>query len=399
MTKPHTILCLASYFKGEDFLREAKRRGWTVLLVTTEKHADKPWPRDSLDEVLVMADLTDRREVLNGVSWLCRSRHLDRVVPLDEFDLEIAAAIREHLRIPGMGETTARYFRDKLAMRQRAEECGIRVPRFTGVFNDEAVNAFTAHVSPPWLLKPRSSAAAIGIRKIEDAVGLWTVLDELGDERSFRLLEEFLPGEVYHVDGVIEDRQLLFATVHRYGRPPMRVAHEGGVATTRTLERGSPEEVALRELGRRIVDGLGLVRGVIHAEFLRAEADGSFYFIEAAARVGGAHIADVVETATGLHLWREWARLETATPEDPYRLPEVRNGYAGLVLSLARQEWPDTSGFDDPEVVWRLSKRHHAGVIVSGDDPQRVQELVEDYAARFESEFLAAMPPPLTPHD
>ena len=102
---------------------------------------------------------------------------------------------------------------------------------------------------------------------------------------------------------------------------------------------------------------------------------------------------------TGLHLWREWARLETATPEDPYRLPEVRNGYAGLVLSLARQEWPDTSGFDDPEVVWRLSKRHHAGVIVSGDDPQRVQELVEDDAARVESEFRAAMPPPLTPHD
>ena len=107
----------------------------------------------------------------------------------------------------------------------------------------------------------------------------------------------------------------------------------------------------------------------------------------------------VVDAATGVHLWREWARLETATPEEPYRLPEVREGYAGLVLSLARQEWPDTSAYDDPEIVWRLSKRHHAGLIVASDRPERVAELVDGYAVRFQQDFLATLPPPVTPHD
>jgi len=36
-----------------------------------------------------------------------------RVVTLEDFDVEKVAALREHLRIPEMGDTTTRYFRDK----------------------------------------------------------------------------------------------------------------------------------------------------------------------------------------------------------------------------------------------------------------------------------------------
>ncbi|MFN2432066.1 MAG: acetyl-CoA carboxylase biotin carboxylase subunit family protein [Gemmatimonadota bacterium] len=396
---PRTILCLASYFKGEEFLRECKRRGWFVLLLTSEKHAGKPWPRESVDELRVMPDLTREADVLKGVSWLARSRRIERVVPLDEFDLEVAAAIREHLRIPGMGSTTARYFRDKLAMRMRAEEHGIRIPRFTPLFNDGAVREYVSRVPAPWLVKPRSSAAAIGIRRVDDAAALWTLIERLGDERPLRLLEELLPGDVYHVDGIVEGRRVLFAAAHRYGRPPMHVAHQGGVATTCTVDRSTSEHAELLEANRRVVEALGLVRGVVHVEFLRERSSGELHFIEAAARVGGAYIADVVEAAAGVQLWREWARLETSTRQHPYRLPEVRGGHAGLVLSLARQESPDTSAYDAPEVVRRLSKRHHAGLIVASDDAARVQSLVEDYGRRFEHDFLASLPPPEKPED
>ena len=48
---------------------------------------------------------------------MARGRRFDRVVALDEFDLEIAALIREHMRLPGMGVTATAFYRDKLAMR------------------------------------------------------------------------------------------------------------------------------------------------------------------------------------------------------------------------------------------------------------------------------------------
>ncbi len=391
---PTTILCLSSFFKGEEFPRECKRLGCRVLLVTVEALADEPWPRESIDEVFYMPDLYAREDVIHGISYLARSERIDRIVPLDEFDLEMASSLREHLRVPGMGETTVRYFRDKLAMRQKAREEGIREPDFVGVLNYDELREFMHRVPPPWVLKPRTSASAIGIRKISEPEKLWRTLDELGDEQSFHLLESFVPGEVLHVDSVVYDREVRFAEAHRYARPPFDVYHGGGMFCTRTVRRGSAEAEEMRETNARIVEALGLVRGALHTEFIRGE-DGTLYFLETAARVGGAHIVETVEAATGVNLWREWARLEVADARgEAYRAPRAREEYAGIVVSLARQEWPDTSSYDDPEIVWRLSKHHHAGLIVASPLAERVEELTDRYSRRFLEDFHASLPAP-----
>src|SRR3982751_6819785 len=119
------ILCLASYEKGHRFLVEAKRLGCQVYLLTSSNLKDASWPRKSLDDILFMpGDQSgwDLGDMLVAVARLCRH------VALDDFDLEKAALIREHFRIPGLGESRTRYFRDKLAMRMGAEAGGIRVP-------------------------------------------------------------------------------------------------------------------------------------------------------------------------------------------------------------------------------------------------------------------------------
>jgi hypothetical protein len=101
----------------------------------------------------------------------------------------------------------------------------------------------------------------------------------------------------------------------------------------------------------------------------------------------------MVEAATGINLWREWARIEVAGGDGSYQLPPVREDYAGVILSLARQENPDTSAYNDPEVYYRIKKHHHAGLVLQSTDPQRVPALLERYASRFAEEFLAIEPP------
>ncbi|MGE0129549.1 MAG: acetyl-CoA carboxylase biotin carboxylase subunit family protein [Blastocatellales bacterium] len=392
-----TILCMSSYEKGQEFIREAKRQGWRVLLLTVEKLKDADWPRDHIDEVYLMPDLTERRHVIHAVSFLARTTNIDRIVALDEFDIEMAATLREHLRVAGMGETTSRYFRDKLAMRLRAEEKGILVPAFCPVINYDKLREYMDRTPGPWVLKPRSSASAIGIRKINAADELWPALDALGDEQSFHVLEKFVPGEVYHVDSIVEDKEVLFAAVSKYGAPPMKVAHEGGVFITRLLSRKSKGAAELQKLNKDLVKALGLLRGVTHAEFIKADEDGEFYFLEIAARVGGANIAEMVEAASGLNLWAEWAKIETAAKKHPYKPAKPNNLYSGIIISLARQEWPDTSAYNDPEIVWRMNKHHHAGLIVASKDQKRVEELLDSYAGRFYHDFHATAPLPDTP--
>jgi biotin carboxylase len=393
-----TVVCLASYFKGNEFLRQLRVRGCRVVLVIKEKLRDEEWARDSIDEVLTVPNGASADVFVEVVSEFARHNRVDRIVALEEYDVMHAAMIREHLRIPGMGTTTARLFRDKLAMRVKAFEAGIRVPDFVHVLNYDEIRGYMASVPAPWVLKPRSDVSAVGIQKLHDAELVWRAIDALDarpvvTERSTHyLLERFVPGDVFHVDSLVENGDVVFAGVNRYWRPPMEVAHQGGVFLTNTVRRGSDEERQLLEMNRALLKTLGFVRGATHAEFIRS-ADGEFHFLEVAGRVGGAYITDSLEAATGVNVWREWANLEIGRGEVPYDLPPQRADYAGVVLALARQEWPDTSAYAEPEIVHRPSKRHHVALIVASHDYDRVQHLLGEYARRFEDDFLAVLPP------
>jgi biotin carboxylase len=392
-SSPKTMLCISSYEKGQEFMRECKRRGLRVIFLTVTGLEQANWPRESIDELFVMPDLSKLDDVIRGVSYLARTRIIDRITALDDYDVPTAAALREHLRIDGMGDSLARYFRDKLAMRLKAREQGIPVPDFVHVLNHDTIRSFQAAVPPPWVLKPRAEASTIGITKINTPEEFWSRVEELGDRQSYYVLERFLPGDVYHVDALFVNHEVIFAEAHRYGRPPLEVFHSGGIPTTRTLARASEDARLLKELNRQVVSSFGLKQGVTHTEFIKSSADGRFYFLETAARVGGANIVELIEAATGINLWREWARIETASPEHPYQLPEYAQHYAGIILTLARQEHPDTTAYQDPEIVWRMNRRHHVGFVVASPDPERVNFLLDEYSRRFAGDFHATLPP------
>jgi biotin carboxylase len=392
------ILCIASYEKGQDFMRQCAELGVKPTLLTVEKLRDADWPRDALEEIVTMPPGLTVEQILNTVSYMARSKRFDRIVALDEFDLETAAQLREHMRIRGMGVTASAYYRDKLAMRIGAVDSGFLVPKFCRVFNYDELRAYMDHVPAPWLLKPRSEASALGIRKIHEPDQLWRALDELGDRQSRFLLEHFVPGDIFHVDSIVSEGKVVFSVVHQYGRPPMQVMHEGGVFSTRTVDRKSSDWAGLTALNAKLAPALGMARGVTHGEYIKAHADGRFYFLEIAARVGGAFIVDLVATSSGVNLWREWARLEVSNLRgETYTLPTTFQSYAGSVLCLAQTAEPDTTAFDAPEIVYRMKKHHHAGMIVKSDDPNRVRELLDQYSAEFANRFLASMPAPEKP--
>jgi len=391
---PLTILCLASYYKGAAFIRSAKQLGCKVLLITRESMQGEDWPHDSIDEIFYMPKLQTRPDIIYAVSYIARTHAIDLVVALDDYDVETAGALRDHLRLLGMSESHARHFRDKLTMRDLAHAAGIPVPKFTSVFNYEKLREFMGRVPPPWLLKPRSEASAMGITTINHPDEIWPVLDKLGDSQSYFLLEQFLPGDVFHVDGLVQDGKPIFAETHRYARPPMSVYQGGGVFVTRTLKRNAQIAKSLVALNRRLLKALGATNGAFHAEYIRAQADGKLHFLECAARVGGANIAEAVEFASGLNLWAEWAKIEIAHLRgESYQLPETRAHYSGLINCLSHQEYPDLSAYQDPEVVWRAHKKQHAGLILSSPDSDRLDSLLVEYSERFARDFLAVMPP------
>ena len=395
MKNSKTFICVSNFFKGADFLIQLKKLGNKVYLITSEKLRDKPWPTEYIDEIFYMEGQDTEwnlEHLLLGVGNLMKSNTIDAIVALDDFDVEKATYLRENLRIAGMGQTTGRYFRDKLAMRMRAKSCGISNPNFCSLFNDHDINTFADTISPPWVLKPRSEASATGIIKVFDKESLWIHINEMGNNRFKYLVEQFRPGDVYHCDSLVLNGKILFSITSKYLTTPMEISQGGGIFRTANIPYDSEDDKAIKEANEQVIKGFGLKHGAAHSEYIKCRDDGKIYFLETSSRVGGAHIAEMVAEASNINLWKEWAAIEDSlVKETQYTLPKVKKEYAGLVLTLSKFQHPDLSSFSDPEVCFRVPLDYHAGLIVKSDSSERVLELLDDYANRLNSDFATVV--------
>ena len=398
-----TILCICTYFKGVEFLKAAKEEGNTVFLLTHKKIEHKPWPRESIDEFFYLENNDNSfdtyQTLLEGSAHLMRTRKIDLVVALDDFDVEKAALVREHFRIPGMGQTTARYFRDKLAMRVQAEDNQIPVPGFSALFNDVEITHFLENTTGPWLVKPRSEASATGIKKVYSKNEAWDWIHGLGDGRHNFLIETFKPGDVYHIDSLIINKEVVFERCSQYLSTPFDVAHGGGIFRSVTVEFGSLDQQALSLINHQVMKAFGMKFSASHTEVIKCHEDGNYYFLETASRVGGAHLAEMVEASSGINIWKEWAKIETAVAEKkPYILPKIEKKYSGILISLSSHQWPNMDVFDDKEIFWKMNEEYHVGLIVKADSRERVIELLDKYAKMvFDLGLHASAPAPDKP--
>ena len=272
MSQPLSFLCVSTFFKGNEFLRSCKQAGNTVYLLTNKKLEHKPWVREYIDEVFYVEEKSDgsfdMNEIIMGLAYMMRSKKVDRIVALDDFDVEKAAHLREHFRIPGMGQTTSRHFRDKLAMRMKAKDAGIKIPMFSSLFNDQDIFEYTQKVTFPVVVKPRSEASATGIKKVYNAEQLWEVVHHLGDRRHEYLVEQFRLGDVFHVDSLSVDGKIVFTRCSQYLSTPMEVAHGGGIFRSVTVPFGSKDDKALQKAYTFVMKAIGMNYSACHSEFI-----------------------------------------------------------------------------------------------------------------------------------
>lgn len=392
------IVIIASDFKGAEFIEECHNGGWQVTLVTKKKLLDRAWPWTAISDAKTVDDDAGVLDYVRAATNVAGSRPIDKLVGLDEFDVITAAMAREHLNLPGMSRSFALRFRDKLTMRNIAQKAGIPCPEFVGAFNAERINEFLTTVPAPWIIKPRHEVSAFGIRKCETADDAWNVLTDLDKRNNWRdhpsqfLIERFIEGKVFHVDSVVENGKVVACGVSQYGTTPFKVSHHGGVFTSSIVPYKSKVRKQLEVMNRALLMAFEYDRGVAHAEFLQSDATGEFYLLEVACRVGGAYIANVLEYACNFNLWREWAKLEIATEDNPYKLPKLRKEFAGITLALANTETPDTSHYTDEEIVYAVNKPRHVGFIFQSKTQERIDELMQTYIERITNDFLTIAP-------
>lgn len=387
-----TVLCLASYFKGLQLLSAYRSLGCRIVVIAGLDLRDQPWPEECIDDIHFVPDMYDVPTLLKGVGYLAREESFDRVVPMEEYCMAGAAALRAHLGLSGIDETTARRVRDKFIMRRRAADCGIPVPAFELVLNRRKLSEFASEIEGPWLIKPRAEAGAVKIHKVHNAAEMWSVVGELGDDESNYLIEDYIPGDVCHVDSVIHKGRPIVSVASRYGKPPFDVWNGGGVFLSSTVPDDDPLQARLLELNKKVVQAMGIEWGVAHVEFIHGQ-DGELYFLEIGARVCGANLDRLVWAASGVDLFYEQARVDLANFRgERYTLKAGRRNHAGLLVCLTSEKEPDLRLEGVKEAVWQLRKDYHAGLVVAASTAKRVKTLMDRFSRQLAEEYLAVLP-------
>jgi len=241
-------------------------------------------------------------ETLLPVAQELAARHgtFDGVVGLSEFDLDAAARLRAELGAPGWSPEFVRAFRDKPRMKELVGGAGLRVPRFMELDGSVTAEEVVAKLGLPVILKPRSGAASQGVVRAASTEELAEALAGV-DPVEFEC-EEYVGGDIYHVDGIRRGGQFHFVSASVYVNTCLDFAL--GQPLGSVLLDPGPDRDRVIAFGAACLDTLGLDDGPFHLE-LFGRASGELVFLEVGLRPGGAEVPFIHRDLFGIDLLGE----------------------------------------------------------------------------------------------
>src|SRR6516164_7531780 len=290
-----------------------------------------------------VASVTDVAALTAAVRWVQDKLWVDRLEATIEAHTMAAAQVREACTIPGTSVRTAWLCRDKPSMKQALREAGVPTAASAAASSAAEVLAFADQVGYPLILKPRSGAGALDTMRADDAASLEHALGVFGGQGAESIaVEEFVEGHEGFYDTIAVNGQVAadFAS-HYYPNvlDAMRTRWLSPefIATNRIDT--APESGELREMGRRVIAGLGIGTSATHMEWFFGPK--GLKFSEIGCRPPGVGAWDLYSAGNDMDVYREWANaiVHGATSSAPSRQ------YASGIVALRPSQDGVISGY------------------------------------------------------
>ncbi|MFE6399643.1 ATP-grasp domain-containing protein [Streptomyces alboflavus] len=239
--------------------------------------------------------------------WTLRTHPVGRVIAVHERAVLLAAEMRSKFGLPGMDFETATLFRDKLRMKEAVRASGAAVvPDFSAL--DSPADLMNVDWSTGRkVIKSRWGLAAkdlFMVDTLDEARDLVAGLDLSGAHYG---IEEFVTGQIYHCDSVVQDGEIRFSSVARYLTDPAGY-RPGGIFGTVLVREGDLAK-RITELSAAVLAALGIKDGTTHLELFHTPAD-ELVFCEVAGRPPGGVIPPVIEWQYGFNIVEAQIRLD-----------------------------------------------------------------------------------------
>ncbi|HEY2795727.1 MAG TPA: hypothetical protein VGJ28_25415 [Micromonosporaceae bacterium] len=265
--------------------------------------------RDSAQEIVVVDNLALDTVTQAAQEIVERHGSLDGIVGISEKDVLMTAHLRERMGMPGWRPEFIRRFKDKPTMKTLVRDAGLRVPHFVPLGPDTTADDVLRELNLPVVLKPRQEAASRGVVILYDADSLKAALATV-DPAAYEC-EDYISGEIYHIDGVRRGGVFHFVSASRYLNTCLDFANGQPLGSV-TVPDGDLRS-RLFAFAAECFDALGLFDAPFHLEVID-DKDGGLVFLENAIRPGGAEIPFINHDCFGADLFGEAFRATLGLP-------------------------------------------------------------------------------------
>ena len=288
------LIATTTGYQTRAFGEAAGRLGIELVFATDRCHRlDDPW-RDGA----IPVRFHDEAAFLEAIGEAVRHRPVHGVIAVGDRPAVFAALACEALGLQGHPPAAARASGNKLETRRRFAAAGLPGPAFSEVLLDSDLAEGRPGLEFPCVVKPLALSGSRGVIRADDLETLQAALERVrrllsrADIRERRnpsddrvLLETFIPGREYAVEGVVEDGTLRVLAV--FDKPDALDGpfFEESIYVTPSTEPAD----AQRRMAQAVADAvaaLGLRHGPVHAE-CRVNDAGVFVLEVAARPIGG----------------------------------------------------------------------------------------------------------------
>jgi hypothetical protein len=287
------LLATTTGYQIRSFADAAERLG--VRLVFASDRCDRledPWWDSAIP-----VRFHEMSSSVEGVVAACRGQAISGLLAVGDRPTVLAAHVSAALGLPGNPPSSAEASRNKLAMRRAFESSGLLTPAFQLLLLSEHLSNLRC-VPYPVVVKPLALSGSQGVIRADDDHALAGAIDRVGrllktmevaSERetahAYVLIEAFIPGSEYAVEGVVTEGALQVFAIFDKPDPLDGPFFEETIYVTPSRAPTATQHEIVGAVARA-VRALGLRHGPVHAE-CRVNDQG-IYVLEVAARpIGG----------------------------------------------------------------------------------------------------------------
>jgi hypothetical protein len=283
------------YHKGIDHFRHK------VFYIGTEESLQSIPENIPCEKIIRPGRANVFREVCEYINKL--KIKFDHIISLSEYELQTAAQLREVFHVNGSSSADVEIVRNKLLMKKAVFQNRIRVPDFYHL--PEFIERNDISATGRWVIKPIDGASSENVIIFKDRSTLKSSLKyrrtgiaelDSGISAIKRYeVEEYVDGEIIHIDGLVLDGNVIACLTSQYIGNCLSYANGNPLGSVQIDTSND-----MREWTQSCIDAVKIKKGSFHLEAIKSKQ--GLVFLEIANRVGGGDVVKTFELAAGIHL-------------------------------------------------------------------------------------------------